>query len=367
MALGVRDAVNRFRNYKTPVFVFILCVFIIIVPVNFLNTINSPDFVGYTGVGYCDAIITLRYSENIGKRYTSLLEALGADKDASAFAGRVTANYKTLNPDGKYENISIQNGDFTKFPIPYLHGGAPATGTEIALSLLNSREYGKSVGDFIEILADGELVRLTVCGIYQDLTNGGKSAQAHLPYRQENILWYAVLVDFAESADTTYKIESYNELFAPAKAVGIEGYISQTLTSTIRQFKTVTLVVSAVSIAVAALITALYLKLIFAKDRGQITIMKGLGFTVTHIQTQYVSSLALCLFLGMALGVAAANTLGELLVGALMSGMGASKISFVINPLMSFVVCPVLLLTAVTATTLFSVRSIRQYGNYIVT
>jgi putative ABC transport system permease protein len=387
IALGMRDVINRFRNYKTPVFVYILCTFLIIVPVNFLNTLNSPEFIGYTGIGYCDAIITLNYSENIWERYATVLETLSADNDITAYAGRITAGYKILNSEGnlesqvikpqegsssgellnkKYENINIQNGDFTVFPVPYTQGAAPVTETKIALSLLNAREYGKSVGDNIEILVNGEIRSLSITGIYQDLTNGGKSAQAHLPYSPDNTLWYAVSVDFTETADITQKIDSYKELFAPAKVTGIEGYITQTFASTLQQFETVTLAVSAASIAVAILITALFLKLIFVKDRNQITIMKGLGFTSTHIRKQYISATVLSLITGAIIGTIAANTLGELLTGAIMGNMGASKISFVINPLTSYIICPALLLTAVLITTIVSAQTIRRCGNYVI-
>jgi putative ABC transport system permease protein len=308
----------------------------------------------------------LRYSEDITERYTVVLETLAEDEGVSTYAGRVTANYKTMNTNGKYENISIQNGDFTKFPVPYLQGDAPASEGEIALSLLNSRNYGKSIGDSIEILVEDAPVALTVCGIYQDLTNGGKSAQAFLPVQPEDVLWYAVLLDFSGSAVAVSIIESYRELFAPAKVVDIEGYMSQSLASTIQQFKSVALAVAVVSIIIAVLITALFMNMLLAKDRRQIIAMKGLGFTSAHIQTQYVSATVLSLLIGLALGTIAANTLGELLIGMLMSGMGASRISFVVDPLMSFAVCPLLLLIAVTATTLLAAHSVRKSGNYII-
>lgn len=366
ISIGARDVVNRLRSYVMPIFVFTLCAFLIVVPVNFLNTLQSPEFVGYTGIGYCDAVITLRYSDDIGERFAAVFEALAADKDVSAYAARVTANYKVLNLDGKYENISIQNGDFATFPVPYLHGRAPAADGEIALSLLNAQSFGKDIGDSIEIFADGKATDLTVCGIYQDLTNGGKSAQAQLPYQPEKVLWYAVSLSFLNDVDTASKIEGYSRMFAPVKVTDIEGYMSQTFASTIEQLKTVTGVVSVVSIAIAVLITALFIKMLLAKDSSQITIMKGLGFTSAHIRTQYLSAILLSLFLGLTLGMIAAGTLGEGLAGVLMSSMGASKISFVINPYISFIVCPVLLLTAVIATVMLSSRSIQKQNNYIV-
>ena len=366
LSLGARDVFNRLRDYKTPIIVFTLCVFLIIVPMNFLNTLNAPSFIGYTGVGDCDALITLRYSGDIQERYNTVLSTLSADTDVAAYSERVTANYKTINPDGAYVNVSIQNGDFTKFPLPYAKGRAPVTDGEIALSLLNTREFIKNVGDNMEVMIDGMTYKLTVCGIYQDLTNGGKSAQANLPYKQENVLWYAVSLKFTEDADTILKIDAYNELFAPAKVISIERYQSETLASTVGEFENMTMVAFAVSIAVAILITALYIKMILSKDKGQITIMKGLGFNSSHIQSQYITALVLCLIIGTVFGTVAANTLGEGLIGLIMSAIGVSKISFVINPVFSFIICPAALLTAVILTILLSARAIQKCGNYII-
>jgi putative ABC transport system permease protein len=155
-------------------------------------------------------------------------------------------------------------------------------------------------------------------------------------------------------------------MFAPAKVTGIEEYMKQAFTSTILQFESVTLAVSALAIAIAMLITGLFLKMMLAKDRNQITIMKGLGFNSRHIRKQYISASMLCLIAGLVIGTILANTLGEVLAGALLSGMGASKISFVIDPLISFIVCPVLFLIAVAAAALISARGVDRLGNYII-
>jgi len=366
ISLGLRDAAKRVRSYLMPITVFILCTFLIIVPVNFLATLNSDDFIGYTGVGQCDAIITLRYSDDIESRYSTVLETLAQDSEVSAFAGQVTAIYKAQTPTGSYENINIQNGDFASFPIPYVQGAAPIADDEIALSLLNARDYEKGVGDTIDVLIDGKTTRLTVCGIYQDLTNGGKSAQAHVPYQSKDVLWYSVCLSFAENADAVSKIESFSELFAPAKVIDIDSYFSQTFASTIRQFEQITLIVSLVSIAVAILITALFVRMILVKDRRRIIIMKCLGFTSSHIRTQYVTALIVSLLIGLIVGTIAANTLGESLVGLLMSNMGASRISFVFNPFVSLLICPALLLLVVMATTFISAKTLYGYENHLI-
>ena len=365
LTLGLRDVVNRLRDYKMPILVFIMCAFLVIVPTNFLNTLKDPSFIGYTGIGECDAIITLRYTGDIEQRFSAVMNALKNDGDVSLYSERITASYKTINPDNELISIGIQNGDFTKFAVPYLSGKPPVAENEIALSLLNSKELDAKVGDTVKIIDGNKTYLLTVSGIYQDITNGGKSAQAHIEYKQENVLWYSVYVNF-NAVDAAAKIDKYNKLFAPAKVTGVEDYMSQTLNSTINQFESVTVVVSIISIIVAILITVLFIKMLLSKDKGQITIMKGLGFNSKHIKKQYISAMILCLITGVTIGVVLALTLGESFIGLLMSALGASKISFVIEPIMSFIVCPLSLLISITITTLLSSKAIKKFGNYII-
>ena len=363
--LGLRDIVNRARNYYMPVFVFALCTFLFIVPVNFLYTLKAPSFVEYTGIGNCDVLITLRHSDHMNSRYIDMLDTLENDVDVESYAEHITANYKIQTFDGGIENISVILGDFTSFPIPYLYGRNPVNGNEIALSLLNAQGYQKSIGDTVRLLIDGKPLDLKVCGIYQDLTNGGKSAQALLPYKEKDVLWYAVLLTVTDKVNIKAKITQWNQDFSPVKVAALHEYMSQTFSSTIQQFQNVTWAIVIISTALMVLITALFFKMLLAKDKQQVNILKGLGFTSANIQSQYITSSACCLVLGIFLGNIAAKTLGEKIVGLLMGTMGASKISLITNTLVVFFVCPALLSAAVLIATYLSVHAVRKSAKTI--
>ena len=72
----------------------------------------------------------------------------------------------------------MELGDHSVFPLAYAAGRAPAENNEIALSVMNADELGKTVGDVILIMIEGEERAFTVSGIYADITNGGKTAKA---------------------------------------------------------------------------------------------------------------------------------------------------------------------------------------------
>jgi ABC-type antimicrobial peptide transport system, permease component len=369
ITLGARDVVNRLRSYITPIIVFMLCAFLLIVPTNFLNTIKSPDFAGYIGAGHSDLLVSMRPAgdgEHVAAKYDEMLNSLENDKDVALVCGSVTVNYKMKNPDNEYENIRVKIGDFSLFPVPYIDGGAPSGQDEMALAYLTAKNMGASVGDRVVVLMYGAPKSFTVSGIYQDLTNGGKSAQANFPYKTEDILWYDVSVNLTDGVDIEQKAYEINTLFAPANAVAVDSYMAQTFGSTISQLERVTWIVAAIATVIAVLITALFFKMLLAKDAGQITIMKGLGFTAEDIRKQYITAFVLSLIIGVVLGTLAAATLGEGLVGLLISSMGTSHIDFVVNPLTTYIIYPLLLLSAVVTTTVITAKSIRKNRNYII-
>ena len=96
----------------------------IVVPVNFLYTIQSPDFVNYMGTGKSDIRIDLQQTENIEKRFKGVISYVKNDKEEK-YATFVTSTFKMVNADGTHENLNVEMGDFTTFPLDYIQGRAP--------------------------------------------------------------------------------------------------------------------------------------------------------------------------------------------------------------------------------------------------
>lgn len=356
--LGLRDVFQRFKMFRLLFFVFFVCTFIMIIPVNFLNTIQSPNFVTYMGVGRSDIRIDLRQSDDIVERSTDMLAYLENDEDIERFSPLVTSQFKVINSDGVTENINIETGDFSIFPFTFLSGGAPIHENEIALSYLNSEELDKTVGDNLWLVVNGQEKEMVVSGVYQDVTNGGKTAKATLPFNEETILWYVVSLDVKTGINQ--KIDEYAKAFYPAKVTHLEGYLNQTFGNTIAQIRLITILAIVIVIFVSILITSLFMKMLVAKDYSQIAIMKSIGASLQDTRVQYVTKALLVLNIGIILGTIIANTVGQYLVSALVSRMGASEITFVINPVQAYILCPLALMIAVTITTLISTVSIKE-------
>ncbi|GAB6613463.1 MULTISPECIES: ABC transporter permease [Bacillus] len=358
--IGIQDVVKRFKLYRVLSIVLIIAVFMIVVPVNFLYTIQSPKFVNYMGTGKSDIRIDLQQSENIEKRFQEVISYIRNDEEVEKYAAFVTSTFKVVNTDGTYENLHVEVGDFSKFPLDYIQGMAPKNEDEIALSYMNANELKKNVGDEIVLFVEGKERVQTISGIYQDVTNGGKTAKASFSYNSENILWYVVNVDIKPTMNLQEKVKEYKHNFSSAKITDTDDYLTQTLGETIKQLRFVTQVAILVAILISVLITAMFFKMLLAKDSSQILIMKNIGFSYKDIRIQYISRSIVIVLIGIVTGTLLAATFGEMLVSWLGSFMGAAHIKFVVNPIVSYVICPAILFISVTATTLFSSFTMKQ-------
>jgi putative ABC transport system permease protein len=356
--LGVKEVSRRFKEYGILCFIFIICSFLIIMPFNFLNTLESPEFVKYMGIGKCDIRVDLQHTNDIAQRYIDVIDYMKSDTDTEKYATLLTGIYQTLNSEGEYENIKIDVGDFSLFPLEYTVGYAPTKENEIALSVMNAKALGKNIEDTLLVVVEGEPRQLQVCGIYQDVTNGGRTAKAVLPENVEHAVWFSLNVDVEDDVSISDKMEEYKDAFYPAKVTDIREYVYQTMGSVIDQLHIAVKAAFALALAVAVLITALFFKMLIAKDASHIAIMRSLGISYRNIQVQYMSRAIIVLIIGIVIGSITAVTLGANIASILVAGV--SQMRFVINPIMSFVICPFTLVVLVVLTVFVGSASMKN-------
>ena len=200
----------------------------------------------------------------------------------------------------------------------YLEGRAPDREGEISLSHANAAEDGlnKKVGDEVVVKVGETEKTLQVSGIYQDVTNGGKTAKAHssLSVNEEAVLWYVVYMDVATSVDKQEKMDYYQNAYDSAQVNDLKEFTGQTLGNIIEQMGIVVIGGVVIAFIIVVLITALFLRMLLSKDMSQIAIMRSIGLTSKQISHQYMAGTLLVLVFGMIVGVVASTYLGEFLV-----------------------------------------------------
>ncbi|WP_019910464.1 ABC transporter permease [Paenibacillus sp. HW567] len=358
--LGIKEVLARKRLYATMLAVLVISVFIMLVPHNLYNTISSKGFITYMGMGKSDMRIDLQQTGNIPGKAAEIAEAMKNDRSISKFAVLTTKTYTVRTEDGSEERIKIELGDHSIFPLQYSAGRAPATADEIALSGMNADELGTKAGDVITLVARGKEKNLTVSGIYSDITNGGKTAKAVFTDNSADTMWSVISAELSDKALVASKVAEYAEQYDFAKVSDIDEYIAQTFGSTINSVGQAARVAIVVALIISVLVTLLFMKLLVAKNRHSIAVMKALGFRNSDIVAQYVSRSGLVLVAGIVIGTLLANTLGEILAGAVIASFGASSFTFAVNPLSAYILYPLMMVCSVLVATIIGTSGVQQ-------
>jgi len=358
--LAMKDVFMRSKMYALLVLILVICLLIVLIPFNFLTTLSDSSFTAYMGIGESDIRVDIQNTEDGYSYYQEVLKTLGQDPDIKKTSGYVTSQYEVLNNEGYYEGLNIEVGDFNDFPIKLLKGKMPNQQNEIALSKLNADSLAVDVDDIITINSNGEETNIKVSGIYQDITNGGKTAKGILPIRKNHIMWQTISIDLDKSVNLDEKIIELNQRFPSIKVTGIQGYIEETFKETIKQVTTVIKFAITIALALLVLITSLFTKMIVIKDQYEISILRSIGLSKKNIIIQYILRIIMVSLVAIVIASIFANTFGASVVSLLMSFLGASKIEFIINPIMVYLKIPLGFMAVIGVVVLIVTQSIKN-------
>ncbi len=360
--LGIKDILSRKKLYVTMLTVLIISAFIMIVPQNIYNTISSKSFSKNMGMGVSDASIYISstQTEDVTQKSAETAAALASDPDVEIYNVTTAVMLDMKADNGVTQRLRVNLGDHTVFPINYSRGAPPLGTSEIALSTLNADDLEKQVGDEIVLMIGGAEKTLTVCGIYSDITSGGRTAQAVFGESGGDLLSVSATVTFRDGADIPAIISRYKERFPFAKVYGMEENIRQTMGSMMDAINLASYVAMGVSALLTLLVTLLFMKMLVTKDRTSIAVLKSTGFTVRDIRRQYITRAFVVLVMGVVIGTILANTLGEFAGIVIVSSFGASAFSFTVNPWFAYLFAPLLIAACVYTATRLGVSGIRS-------
>jgi putative ABC transport system permease protein len=339
-----------------------LCTFIMLVPQNLYTTMSAPDFTSYMGIGNSDMRIDVRMSDDIAGETESIAAELKADKNVRNYSVLCTKSLTAELSDNTTVNLFVENGDHTVFPVVYSKGRYPEKANEIALSSMNSQELGLDVGSEFYLTVNGEKTKYTVCGIYSDITNGGKTAKTCGNIGGDDIVWSIIYVSLAQGADKGSFAEHYRIL--GADVTDIADYIVKTYGQTLDMVDSASKVAAVTGAMVTAVVVMLFMKLIAEKKRLEISLQKALGFKSGDIILLYFVKGIIPAAAGIFIGVLLANILGEGLCGAALKLFGADSFRFVIDGLWAYIILPMIMLITSAAAVLTGINSIRKISAF---
>lgn len=363
--IGSREVFYKFKNYFIIFAVVLIALMMILIPVNLLNTFEAPEFITYMGSSLEDILIEVESGENLESNYIKAIDLLENDPDIKAYYDYGRVRVQTIDVDNELTNLNIDRGRNAGRDLQYLNGRAPIGDNEIAISYLNAEKIGKGSGDNIILSFNDRDMKFIISGIYQDVTDGGFTAKSSYDFPGLKAEKYSISVNLVDKSNVEAKADEMYNLLGPGVSVDpMEEFINQTLGGVSRQLETVVIAIGIIVGCMAILITVLYLKLRLARDMSEIAVLKALGFSNRDINQQYLVKIGLISILGVLVGLLFTVLLGNQFVNFALgiSGLGIKKVELIINPLINYIICPLLILIIILSVTKYIMKTIQGFN-----
>lgn len=342
-----------------------IAVILILVPANLTNTFGAPDFITYMGSSLEDILIEVENGANLETNYAKVKQVLSKDDAVEKYYEYKTVRIQTIDTDNKQKNIDVDCGDNAGNELKYLEGKAPEGEYEIALSYLNADDIGKKTGDVMKIIYNGIERDFTISGIYQDVTSGGYTAKSKFDFSGMTASKYTFSVNLKDKSDVENKADKWSEMLGTGVSVDpMKEFINQTLGGVERQLKIINLVIIVIASFLAMLITVLYMKLRLVMDLSEIAVLKAVGFSEKDVRKQYLIKIGCVTITGILAGIILTNALGEMIVNVVLglSGIGIKRVELIVNPLVSYLLCPFLMMALILLVTSIVLRATKKHN-----
>jgi putative ABC transport system permease protein len=344
--LALRQVVFRFKNWAVVFFTVAAVVAFTLIPANLLQTLRSPDFITFMGHAKEDIMISMLGGETRAETLTATMDLLTGDPDVRSIHMTEKIRMQTERPDKSIMNLEVDFGQQAGLGLQYLYGAAPKDQNGIALSFLNAEELGKSVGDTVTLLSDGQEHTFTVCGIYQDVTAAGRTAKSMASIKAKDVIKYTISVLLTDPKNTVSKVAEWkNALPGEVRIDPMDQLIDQTLGGVSLQLEKAVRITALIGPALCLLIGLLYLRLRIVKDRGEIAGLRTLGFTSADLCLMYRVKIAAITLPGILTGILFTYFAGHVPINAFlsMSGLGIRSVVLCHTPLFDLLLYPLIL------------------------
>ncbi|MBD5458388.1 MAG: hypothetical protein HDR27_07460, partial [Lachnospiraceae bacterium] len=223
-------------------------------------------------------------------------------------------------------------------------------------------DLGVSIGDCVHYqFPDGEK-EFIVTGIYQSMMNMGYglrvSRKAQLPYRAiGGALAFQIQVQGEwKEEELVARVEEIFPDYEISTAKEWAGDMVGVMDEMAALQKFVTLMV----LLVNGLITVLMVKMLITRERGEIAMLKSIGFADRTIRAWQSFRILLVLFLAIVLGAILSGLLDSVVIGSIFSVMGATSIQLVRKPLEMYMLYPLLMLAVTGASAYLCAAEVKK-------
>lgn len=370
--MAVNDIFCSLKKYISMIIIFTLGILLIIIPVNTINTLQSDKLITLFNMADCDIAISqeLLFSSNgrnremINQNLDNVRKFLRENNiDADVFQ-EIMFRFNISHNGKKSSSLAFQGtGGITTDMYSYIEGTPPQNKNEIAISYIIADKIDAGIGDEVEIDFGDRIKKYTVTAINQTMNNLGEGIRF---YQEEDIDYnfaagsFGIQISYKDSPDKSAIKERKQLLkkkFSDTDVYSAGEYISFMIGDVAGQLENVKSLILTIIICINILVSVLMIKSFITKEKGEIAMLKAIGFSNSSLVAWQSMRIGLVLLISIIIGTTVSAPLSKLTIEPVFRMMGAYSIQFDIVPIEVYVLYPLaVLISTVLASAIGSLQ-----------
>lgn len=372
--LGLNDILCNTRRYLVLLFTFCISFVLITVPLNTLTTMESDEMASKFSLNP-DAAVYIETIEAEGddpyhstRDLEKALRRVGnemAEKgyDVELSVGALIFCQFVFNDEGRTEtfltNYPIgENGGYCE----YAEGEAPKLENEVAFSRKIMEENHLKIGDTVTVRLSGKEQRLIITGYYSDYMQLGKSCRLNPAIDLSNEImmgYWKTTVDMDTELTQRQLADRLQEEFPQYEWLTAQDAVDANVGSVKDAMRAMQMPMTVMLCVLIMLISLLMMKLFIVREKGQLAMLKSIGWRNHDIRMWLVMRMVWVVILSMVFAVPLSMLSNRFILGNIFAIMGA-ELQIQVEPLKAYVLYPAVLLAGIMTATYFATGSVRR-------
>lgn len=374
--LALNDILSSCKKYVVLILTFSIGMLLIILPLNTITSLKSDEMIrNFVLDTKADFYITdikkdLNETEAYDHDYAKkTLDQIKADFKQKGYEIRdnvmtfYTFSIYRDEPKDIYSVTTTVPVYSDNFYYQMTKGSAPKEKNEIAFSEKQAEKMHVKIGDTVHVMLNGTNQQFIITGFYQNYLNMGSSAALSEKVDVSNIKLSGIWTYQCYFKNHTFTKELNQQLkkeFTQYSIKDAQQVMAGQLGSTSNQLGELKKVILILIFAVNILITLLMTKIFILNEKGQIALLKNIGFSNFSVRMWQTTRMGIILCMSVFFGAVISIPLNTLALRPIFGMMGATHMVIAVNASEVYLKYPLFLLALVCITTYAATARIKN-------
>ena len=372
--IAINDISCNLKRFAVLLLTFCIGTILIIIPLNTINTLKDPNIIKLFGLDYSDVFMDTdkmdKYTNGASKEeYLKDMQNLSDSFRANGVDVKIYGElmYRLKFYAGDKDNVlplmalQAQKSETNNYNI--LKGKMPELQNEAAITETVAKKLKVAIGDTIYMQIGKEEKELIVSGLYESMTNKGQSVRLN-PKMDIDFKYLAFASsfqgNFEKNTDAKVLIDKLKAKYPSYSFKNSQEYVSKYIGGSLDQLDSMKNLILVVVVGINALITILMMKTFISKEKGEIAMLKSIGFRNSSIRFWQSARISIVLVAAIILGVILSKFLGPISAGQIFAMMGVHNLVFTVNAIEVYMIYPIILLVVTTAIAYLSAGAVKK-------